>query len=78
MEVVLVDPPEGDVIARGSYAGGPDYDFVATAGGPVYIRVTGDGTPYGLVQTRFRSDGLLRLGIATETRLQFCRRSKLN
>ena len=42
MEVVVLDPPDGDVIARGSYYGGPDYEFVVSAGGPVYFRVVGD------------------------------------
>lgn len=42
MEVVVLDPPDGDVIARGSYYGGPDYEFVATPFGPVYFRVVGD------------------------------------
>src|SRR5262245_11469487 len=42
MEVVVLDPPEGDVIARGSYYGGPDYEFVVAADGQVYFRVVGD------------------------------------
>jgi hypothetical protein len=38
----MLDPPEGDVIARGSYYGGPDYEFVVEADGVVYFRVVGD------------------------------------
>ncbi len=39
---MVLDPPEGDVIARGAYWGGPDYEFVAPHGGPVFLRVVGD------------------------------------
>jgi hypothetical protein len=42
MEVVVLDVPDGDVIARGSYLGGPDYEFVIAADGQVYFRVFGD------------------------------------
>jgi hypothetical protein len=42
MEVVVLDPPDGDVIARWTYCGGPDYEFVVTPEGPVYFRVVGD------------------------------------
>lgn len=42
MEVVVLDPPDGDVIARGSYYGGPDYEFVVAADGHVDWRVVGD------------------------------------
>ncbi len=42
MEVVVLDPPDGDVIARGSYCGGPDYEFIVAADGQVYFRVVGD------------------------------------
>ena len=41
MEVVVLDT-EGDVIARGSYFGGPDYEFVVAADRQVYFRVVGD------------------------------------
>jgi hypothetical protein len=42
VEVLVLDPPEGDVIARGSYYGGPDYEFVVGSDGQVYFRVVGD------------------------------------
>ncbi len=42
MEVVVLDMPDGHVVARGSYYGGPDYEFVASAEGQVYFRVVGD------------------------------------
>jgi hypothetical protein len=42
VEVVLLDVPDGDVIARGSYYGGPDYEFVVAADGQVNYRVVGD------------------------------------
>lgn len=41
-EVVVLDPPDGDVIARGSYYGGPDYEFVVAADGHIDWRVVGD------------------------------------
>ena len=42
MEVNVLTVPEGNVIARGSYRGGPDYEFVVAADGQVYFRVVGD------------------------------------
>jgi len=33
VEVVVLDLPAGDVIGRGSYYGGPDYEFVVAADG---------------------------------------------
>ena len=42
MEVTVLAIPEGNVIARGSYYGGPDYEFVVLADGQVYFRVVGD------------------------------------
>ena len=42
MEVVVLDPPEGNVLGRGSYFGGPNYEFVVVADGQVYFRVVGD------------------------------------
>lgn len=42
IEVVMLDRPEGNVIARGSYFGGPDYEFVVAADAHVYFRVVGD------------------------------------
>ena len=42
MEIVLLDPSAGDVIARGSYDGGPEYEFVTGPDGRVYFRVVGD------------------------------------
>jgi hypothetical protein len=42
VEVALLNSPDGDVIARGSYDGGPDYEFVVAADGQVYFRVVGD------------------------------------
>ena len=41
-DVTVLENPEGDVIARGSYYGGPEYEFVVTESGPVYFRVVGD------------------------------------
>jgi hypothetical protein len=42
VEVVVLTPADGAVIARGSYYGGPDYEFVTAADGQVYFRVVGD------------------------------------
>ena len=42
MEVAVLDPPEGNVVARGSYFSGPNYEFVVAADGQVYFRVVGD------------------------------------
>jgi hypothetical protein len=42
VEVVVLDPPDGDVIGRGSYYGGPDYEFVVARDGQVYFQVVGD------------------------------------
>ena len=42
MEVVVLDPPDGEVIARGSYDGGPNYQFFVASDGQVYFRVVGD------------------------------------
>jgi hypothetical protein len=42
VDIDLLDPPEGQVIARGSYFGGPDYEFVVWDDGQVYFRVVGD------------------------------------
>ena len=42
MNIDVLDSPEGDVIARGSYLGGPDYEFVVWDDGRVYFRVVGD------------------------------------
>jgi hypothetical protein len=42
MEIMVLDHPVGNVIARGSYFGGPDYEFMAERDGHVYFRVVGD------------------------------------
>jgi hypothetical protein len=42
VEVVVLDPTDGDVIGRGSYHGGTDYEFVVAPNGQVYFRVVGD------------------------------------
>lgn len=42
MEILLLSLPDGNVIARGSYFGGPDYEFFVAADGQVYFRVVGD------------------------------------
>ena len=42
MEVEVLERPDGDVIARGSYDGGPDYEFIVAADGQVYFQVVGD------------------------------------
>jgi hypothetical protein len=42
LEVVVLDQPDIEVIARGSYFGGPDYEFVVSDDGQVYFRVVGD------------------------------------
>ncbi len=42
MEVVLLDRPDGDVIGRGSYYGGPDYEFVVAGAGQAFFHVVGD------------------------------------
>ena len=42
MEIAVIDPPVAGVIARGSYEGGPDYEFVVEDQGRVYFRVVGE------------------------------------
>ena len=42
VEIVVLDNPDGGVIGRGSYLGGPDYEFIVGKDGQVYFRVTGD------------------------------------
>ncbi len=42
MEIAVLDQLAGNVIARGSYLGGPDYEFVIEHDGCVYFRVVGD------------------------------------
>jgi hypothetical protein len=42
VEVTVLEPPEGNVVARGSYFGGPSYEFVVAADGQIYFRVVGD------------------------------------
>jgi hypothetical protein len=42
VEIVVLEPPDGDVVARGSYYGGPGYEFVVASDGQVYFRVVGD------------------------------------
>jgi hypothetical protein len=41
VEIVMVEPADGDVIARGSYLGGPEYEFVVATDGQVYFQVIG-------------------------------------
>ena len=42
MRVTLLHEPEGNVIARGSYGGGPEAEFVVAEDGHVDFRVIGD------------------------------------
>jgi len=42
VEIVVLDPPDGNVIARGSYHGSSDYEFVVADDCRVYFRVVGD------------------------------------
>jgi hypothetical protein len=42
LEVAVLDQPDGEVIARGSYYGGPDYEFVVGDDGQVFFQVVGD------------------------------------
>jgi hypothetical protein len=42
VEIEVLPVPEGNVVARGSYLGGPDYEFLAAEDGQVYFRVVGD------------------------------------
>src|SRR5262249_44550260 len=42
VEVVVLDSPEGNLLARGSYYGGPNYEFVVAAHGRVFFWVGGD------------------------------------
>ena len=39
MDIDLLDPPEGQVIASGSYLGGPDYEFVVWDDGHEIYRI---------------------------------------
>ena len=43
MEIELLPVPQGSVVARGSYCGGPQYEFITADDGQVYFRVVGDG-----------------------------------
>jgi len=42
VEVTVLESPEDNVLARGSYLGGPNYEFVVAADGQVYFRVVGE------------------------------------
>jgi hypothetical protein len=42
VEIEVLEQPDGNVIARGSYRGGPDYEFVVAADGQVYFQIVGD------------------------------------
>ncbi len=42
MEFFVLDSPDDAVIARGSYYGGPDYEFIVAGDGQVYFQVVGD------------------------------------
>jgi hypothetical protein len=42
VDIEVLPVPDWDVIARGSYLGGPDYEFVIADDGQVYFRVVGD------------------------------------
>ncbi len=42
MEINVLAIPERNVIARGSYVGGPDYEFVVGERGQVFFQVVGD------------------------------------
>jgi hypothetical protein len=42
VEVNLVDPPDGNVLGRGAYEGGPAYEFIVASDGHIDFRVQGD------------------------------------
>ncbi len=42
MEINVLDPPDGNVVARGSYYGGPAYEFIVGKDQQVYFRVIGE------------------------------------
>jgi hypothetical protein len=42
VKITMLAVPQGNVIARGSYQGGPDYEFIVAADEQVYFRVVGD------------------------------------
>lgn len=42
MEIAVLDAPDGNVIVRGSYVGGPAYEFVVAADSHVDFRVVND------------------------------------
>jgi hypothetical protein len=42
MKVELLNPPQGNVLARGAYEGGPAYEFVLAGDGHVGFRVVGE------------------------------------
>jgi hypothetical protein len=44
LKITLLPLAEGDVIACGSYHGGPDYEFVVVDNGAVYFRVVDDAS----------------------------------
>jgi hypothetical protein len=42
VEIIVLDQPEGNVLARGSYFGGPSYEFVVGTDRAVYFQVAGE------------------------------------
>ena len=52
LEVVVQEQPDGDVIGRGSYYGGPDYEFVVASDGQVPL-----SEPETPRCTKFRESG---------------------
>jgi hypothetical protein len=42
VEIEVLPVPQANVVAHGSYPGGPDYEFIVAQDGQVYFRVVGD------------------------------------
>lgn len=42
MEITLLEPPEGNVLAQGAHYGGPHYEFAIEGDRHVYFRVVGE------------------------------------
>jgi hypothetical protein len=80
VEVVVLEQPDGVVIGRGSYYGGPDCKFVVASDGQVYFHAVGATDRVWAGPDPNRAAESPQRGIATKTRCEVClrRRPHLN
>ena len=64
MELTVLDPADGNVLARGSCFGNPSYEFVVVADGHVVFRVVDDETEDGEVWAGPDAASFLRIAAA--------------